>query len=258
MKYFSVTILLLVLASTLLSSSAFAVTTTPSPSVTVTSAPTSQPTETEASRSGILNRIERIKEMVASRVAELKLVEKKGFYGKVLESTTHQITIVDKNKEEREIEIDELTKFEDSSNKSFGISDISKGNDITAVGLYNKDTKRLLARVVTPVKNLPIQYEGIVTKVDTRSFQVSVTNEKAETKIIDIERSTTAFSYEKTAGMAKSGYSKIKIGERVLITGYASVTDKNIIAADRIIHFLDVPPSSAMKNIQDTSAQPEE
>jgi hypothetical protein len=244
MKY-TITTLLGLLFLTVNVHTATAVTTTPSPSPSVS--PTTQPTETEASRSGILDRIERIKEMVASRVAELKLVEKKGFYGTVIESSTSQITVQDKNREEREIDIDELTKFEDASNKSFGISDISKGDAITAVGLYNKDTKRLLARVITPVKNLPIQFEGIVKAVDTRNFQITVTNEKGETKTVDIERSTITESYEKESGTVKSGYTKIKVGERTLITGYDSTTEKNLIAASRIIHFVDVPPSSAMK-----------
>lgn len=241
-------LLLVVLTVQSIAPHAYAITVTPTSSPTTTVSPTTQPTETEASRSGILDRIERIKEMVASRVAELKLVEKKGFYGTVSESSTHQVTVEDNNKESREVDIDELTKFDDASNKSFGISDIKKGDQLAAIGLYNKDTKRLLARVITPVKNLPVQFEGVVTNVDTKNFQITIVNEEGISKIIDIERSTKVVSYSKGSGMTKSSYSKIALGQRAFITGYAGIKDKNLIAGDRIIHFLDLPASEAMKN----------
>src|SRR3972149_12145987 len=77
-----------------------------------------------------LEKIQKLKEMVASRVAELKLVEKRGILGTVKEvSKNTQLTIEDNKGNLRIIDIDELTRFQGlSASKSFGISDVKAGD----------------------------------------------------------------------------------------------------------------------------------
>ena len=54
---------------------------------------------------------------IASRVAQLKLVEKRGIIGEVTESTNVQITVTDSQNNTRFIDVDELTKFSDPNTK---------------------------------------------------------------------------------------------------------------------------------------------
>src|SRR3989344_7962603 len=84
---------------------------------------------------------------IASRVAQLKLVEKRGVIGKVTDVSNTQITLSDMSGNTRFVDVDEFTKFK-SDSKSFGISDIEKGQKIGALGLYNKQSRRILARFV--------------------------------------------------------------------------------------------------------------
>src|SRR5579872_6286504 len=92
--------------------SAFAATTpTPTPAVSTTE-----------------QQINTIKDMVASSVAAMHLMEKRGFIGKVTDNTETQITVNDMMGNSRSIDVDELTQFSSPSAKtSFGISDITKG-----------------------------------------------------------------------------------------------------------------------------------
>src|SRR5579859_2417101 len=72
--------------------------------------------------------INNLKERIASRVAQLNLVEKKGIIGTVSDVSETQLTITDMKGDNRIVDVDELTKFSSPSAKStFGISDITKG-----------------------------------------------------------------------------------------------------------------------------------
>lgn len=254
--------------TTIMTNSAYAVvlpTVSPTPTKTLaTASPSEEPSPTPskssqtASPSADVSRIEKIKEMVAQKVAKLNLVEKKGILGKVREGSTTQITVDDAKGEARIIDIDELTKFSDPSQKSFGVSDISKDDVVSAVGLYNKDTKRLLARFVTRIKSLPVQLEGIITEKTKGDYTLTLVTEKNETLTIDIGTSTRIQEFVKDAGMKKSGFSKVEVGQRILATGYYDTKNKKLILASRVIHFSDVPTSDDMKKYGKVEVRPTE
>lgn len=212
--------------------------------------PTPQPSEAQQ------DQIERIKELVASKVAELKLVEKRGLLGKVKETSGTKITIIDGRGNERIIDTDELTKFlEDvGSTKTFGISDIKKNEELSFIGLYNRDTERLLARVVTRIHAIPVYFEGMVIDKDITDFTVTGVDEFGVKKVINIENTTKVNSHSAESGVVKSGFSKINPGERILVAGFTDTKDKNQINATRLIHFQDIPPSSKMAKYNKNSA----
>lgn len=211
---------------------------------------TPSPTNAVASPSSDMSRIEKIKEMVAQKVASLRLVEKKGVFGIVRETSTTQLTLVNKNNEERIIDVDELTKFQDPTVKSFGVSDIEKEDVLSVIGLYNKDSKRLLARFITRVVTHSVYLDGIVADKDRVNFTVTVANAKGEKSVVSIETTTKTQEYQKGDGMKKSGYSRINIGERVLVYGFPDKNKKEEIIATRIVRLVDIPPSAAMKQYQ--------
>jgi len=198
------------------------------------------PTEAEASESAEIKTIERIKEMVADKVSKLNIVEKRGFIGVVQDTSNTQITAQDIHGKKRFVDIDELTKFQDSigSSKTFGISDVKKGDRLAFVGNYNKDSERLLARFVTKTSSIPQYIQGTVTAIDKKEFTITVTDNNSDKKIVDIERSTTTRSYDQEDGVQKSGFSDIAVGERALVVGFADEDDENRISASRILHFL--------------------
>lgn len=214
---------------------------------TATIAPTSKATPTKAASATPQDKqIEKIKDLVASRVAELKLVDKRGVLGTVKSVSNSQITLDDFNGDEAVLEIDELTKFDSSGNDDFGISDVKKGDMLSAIGLYNKQTEKLLARFVQQASNIPLNIDGVVTDKNTTDYTVTVKDANGQSKVVNIETSTKTLSYEDGESI-KSGFTKIQKGERVIVVGFADKTEKDEINASRFLRLPGVALSSKMK-----------
>ncbi len=190
-----------------------------------------------------------LKERIASRVAQLKLVERRGVIGTVTDVTDTQITIVDVHNNTRFVDVDELTKFSSPSAKdSFGISDITKSTKLAVLGLYNKQSRRLLARFVEVV-TIPKTVHGIVASVDKENFTVDIVAANGEKIIVDIETITRTNAYEKETGVARSGFSKIKEGQRIFVSGFLLPKSSNRLTASRIIVFTDVAPNPKIRMV---------
>jgi len=178
---------------------------------------------------------------IASRVAQLKLVEKRGIIGTVTNVTNTQITLSDIQNNTRFIDVDELTKFTSAKSKeTFGISDITKGTTLGILGLYNKDSRRTLARFVTVV-TIPTFTQGGVTAVDGKNFTVDVATLDGKKFTIDIEYTTTTYSYTAATGHIRSGFSKIKEGYNIIVAGSPDPKNENQISAGRVIIFPEIP-----------------
>ncbi|MCL5970705.1 MAG: hypothetical protein M1450_04365 [Patescibacteria group bacterium] len=184
--------------------------------------------------------IDDLKTKIASRVAQLKLVEKRGTLGSVTDSSNTQITLSTLDGQTRFIDVDELTKFSSPSSKTFGISDIKKGMNISVIGLYNKQSRRILARVISTVTIPKIAY-GTVSTIDTKNhtFLLVTENEKL---VIDVETITKTSSYSKELDeQEESGFSKIKTQDNAYVIGYTDTQNKNQLLASKILLFPDFP-----------------
>lgn len=221
----------------------------PSYSFALTITPTVSEITPTKSSDKVNQAIDNLKDKVASRVAELKLVEKKGVIGTVEKVSDTQITINDLNDTIRIIDVDELTKFSSSDNNSYGISDIKKGIKISVLGLYNKQSERLLARFVNEI-TIPLFIHGVVTKKDDENFNITLSTEDGTNYLVDIENITKTFAYNDSQ-FDSSGYTKIKIMENALVIGFPDPKEKNKIIASRIIIFPDVPKNPKVPIIQD-------
>jgi len=190
---------------------------------------------------------------IASRVAQLKLVEKRGIIGKVTDVSNTQITLSDKDGNTRFIDIDEFTKFI-SDSKSFGISDIQKGQKVGVLGLYNKESRRILARFVE-ILQIPDYIHGAVSSIDSKNFNLAVATGNDKQINIEVETSTKIFSFDsEKSQLIKSGFSKITEGETIIIIGFPNKTGSNLpagkagtINASKIILFPNISKNPKIK-----------
>lgn len=160
---------------------------------------------------------------IASKVAQLKLVEKRGIVGQVSDVSNTQITLSDLAGRIRFVDVDELTKFSSPAAKgSFGISDIAKGDTLEILGLYNKDSRRLLGRFVNVI-SLPAITHGVIIAIDSKNFNFSVATDNNKLVSVDIETTTKILSYTKDAGLARLGFSKVKENQNIIIVGKSQV-----------------------------------
>ena len=214
------------------------------------------PTPTPKPASEVLNdQINDLKDRIASRVAQLKLVERRGIIGTATDISNTQITIKDIKNNIRFIDVDELTKFSSPSSKDFGISDITKGNKLAVLGLYNKESRRTLARFVQSI-SIPTILHGVVAKTDEKNFTLTIALPDEKTITTDIETSTKTSFYTKEGGIVKSGFSKIKVGQRIMIVGFPDLKDKSKYIASRIIVFPNISKNPKIEISVEPTIQP--
>ncbi len=209
--------------------------------------PSAKPSNPVPENDEELEKVQKIKDIVASKVAELNLVEKRGIVATITEVSGMKITVKDIKENIRQVDVDELTKF-DISDDDAGISDLKKGSTYSFVGIFNKETQRLLARSVNTINTIPFYFEGAIQSVDEDEFQIVIVNAKGEKKTVDIQSSTKTSLADIDGNLVKSGFSKLEENARVLAIGFLGKTDKNMLSAIRIIHFEDVPPSKEMQS----------
>jgi len=208
------------------------------------------PSPEKSPTQGDIQQIDDLKNRIASRVAQLKLVEKKGIIGTVTDATNSQITLTDVNGNIRFVDVDELTKFSNpnASGTSFGISDINKGMTLGVLGLYNKQSRRILARQVG-VLTIPKILIGTVSSVDSKNFSFYIASEDNKQTFIDVETVTKTYSHNTGAAFASAGFSKIKVDESVIVIGFPDKQSPDHILASRILLFPDVPKSPKINYI---------
>lgn len=214
------------------------------------------PTPTTSVTQKVEEQINNLKDRIASRVAQMNLVEKRGFIGTVTDVSETQLTVNDLQNNPRIIDVDELTKFSSPDAKSsFGISDIAKGTTIGIIGLYNKDSRRLLARWVDVLK-LPTVLTGGILAIDKEGFTLTIATTNSQSTTIDVEDITKTTAYTKDGGVVRFGFSKLVTGQRVLVVGFPNAKNSNEIIASRIVVFPDLPVNPKIPMINPTDTVP--
>lgn len=202
-----------------------------------------------------MKNVKKIIDLVASNSSSQKLSEKRGVLGKVLNASSTTLTLEAISHDNRTIDIDDITKFSDANLKTFGISDIKTGDILGVIGIFNKVSEHILARSIIRMVTIPTYFEGVILSTDKVNYTLEAVDEKGNKKTINIETSTKITSYTKEDGQLKSGFSKMKAGERIYTAGFPDSKIKTQINADRIIYFPDLQISQNMKNYLDLENQ---
>jgi len=210
---------------------------------TATSSPSAGATEN--------SQINQLKNKIASQVAKLNLVEKRGVIGTIQSVTDNQITLTDTNGQTQYIDLDEITKFSSGSSTTFGLSDLKKGMVVSAFGIYNKESQRILARFVDTVAN-PIRYSGEITSIDSKNFDLTVMTTDQKSVKVEIDTSSTVVSYSSGGDLTKYGFSKLNIGDRVYVIGYPDKTNASLLIVDRMIDYLTAPKDNGIPLVTPT------
>lgn len=202
-------------------------------SISLSSAGTAGAQSTSPTNATIEKQINDLKSKIASKVAELNLVEKRGIAGSVSDHSDTQITLTDINGNTRIVDVDELTKFS-SPSKSFGISDVKKGQMLSVLGLYNKQSKRILARDIEEISPFPKIIYGGVGLIDEDNFELTVVKENGLKVAIEVEDLTKTLIFS-SGTLSKSGFSKISESQAIIIIGFPDKQDPSKIIASRMI-----------------------
>jgi hypothetical protein len=198
--------------------------------------------------------IDELKDKVASKVASLKLVEKRGVIGVVASSSPREIVLTDINDNEIDIDIDELTDFTSESESSFSISDIKKGMQISVLGLYNKDSRHLLARYVEDYA-IPEFITGVISGKDEKESTISLSTQDKVLYKVDIEDVSKILLYSEDS-FDDAEFSQVPTQANAIVVGFADPKEKNRITASRIIIFSGSPKDPRIQIIDTSSSTP--
>lgn len=193
--------------------------------------------------SGLQQQVNELQTSIASKVAELNLVEKRGILGTVIDSSDTQITLEDINGKTRFVDVDELTKFSSPTSNSAGISDIKKGMYIGVLGLYNKQSQRILARDISIMNAFPEVIYGEIENVDRKNFELTVIKPNNQKTVIEVQDITRTYSYSGQT-LLSSGFSKTGETQTVVAIGFPDKQDPAKILATRVIIFPDIQIAS--------------
>lgn len=181
--------------------------------------------------------IEKLKKDV-EKIVSKNPSEKRGLIGTVTDASTTQITIEDTRGNARFIDVDDLTKFAAPGKTSFGISDITKGVTLGILGLYNKESRRILSRFVNVI-SLPKFFHGQVASIDGENYTIAIKTSDSKFNV-GVETTTKTLSYAKGNGLIRAGFSKIKEEQSIIVVGFPDTKDEKSITASRIIIFPDI------------------
>jgi hypothetical protein len=182
---------------------------------------------------------------IASTSAQLHLTEKRGIVGTVTDSSGTQITLNDINGNTRFVDVDELTKFSSPKSSSYGFSDITKGTLLGVLGLYNKDTRRILARDVTVMNPFPNVIYGTIGAIDKVNYEVTIIKSNKEKAVAEIQDVTKTYSFS-GGTLVKAGFSKVENAETIIAIGFPDKQDSSKLLATKIILLPDIQTNFAV------------
>jgi hypothetical protein len=205
---------------------------------TTTPSPSAQPSPK--------SKIDELKEKVANTVANLNLVSKKAMAGEIQKLEKNQLTIATHNGTQL-IDLDELTKYAkviNSKRSDASFADLKIGDSILALGIYNKDSKKLAAKLVIK-KDIVVHVSGLIKEVDIKANTITVeekiidplTESSTQSKpfVLNSSKTTKFTMYSETQGLIKADISKTEINQRIIAFGTPLATDSATVAVDRVL-----------------------
>lgn len=216
-------------------------------SATPASPDTSQSSETSV-------QIQQLKDRLATKVAELRQLEKRALYGTVKATTISTITVETLTKDVKIELTDDIKVIQILKGKRTVLTtdDISKGDMVVVFGNYDLTLDLLKAKVVFITSPIPEQIHGVVTERDDKEFTYSVQTSDGASVVVDFERTTVTRMWTKESGPEKIGFSKIKINDIVHVVGTKIPKKENRISALRIF---DIGP--LLGNVVSPAPSPE-
>lgn len=186
-------------------------------------------------------KIQELKDRIATKVAELKLLKKKVMVGEISNLNSPSFTLTTAEGE-RKVETNEdtnITQAIDNKTKTMKFSELKKGKKVYVWGNYLKEADVLTAKAIF-IKEIPSGLLGTISDVDIKAGTVTLQNPTTnQSYLLDVEVFTKINSLDKDNKITKFGFSKIKTGSRSYI--YATQSSQKDAAPYTAYRILILP-----------------
>lgn len=183
------------------------------------------------------NKIDDLKERLATKVAELRQTQRKAIYGTIKAVSVSTFT-VETATNDLKIELtDDINVFQMIKGKrtELTIEDLAEDDIVTVFGEFDTGLDLLRAKVVVIQAAPLVRVAGVVSAIDREEFIVTVTTSGGQNYLIDIEKTTSVLAFDRTKGLIKGGFSKLETGSTVHVVGTAVPKVDNRVSAARLI-----------------------
>lgn len=182
-----------------------------SPSPTTSSSPTEKPLPVS---SATLEKAKELKEKVASKIAELKVLSKRGVIG-TIKSIKDTSIILTSNGKDITIDTDDTTKItllQKGKRSTLKLSDLKNDQIILVWGQYNKDQETLKAKQILS-RVFSQDVIGTVKSIDKDNLTVLVKNDNKEQTFTIT--SATKKALKKDRNLTKAETTDISVGDYI-------------------------------------------
>lgn len=213
-----------------------------------------------ATPSATSQKIEDLKDRLATKVAELRQTSHRAIYGSVKSTSVTSFVVETKTKDVKIEQTDDIKVIQYLKGERTALTpdDIAKGDNVTVFGDYDMTLDLLKATIVVIQSPTLQRISGSVTARDDREYTLTIKNPQEVTYIVDIEKSTKTRMWDREKkALVKSGFSKIGPGNVIHIVGLPVPKKELRISADRILDLgnLNTPTKEAIQE-STTSASP--
>lgn len=216
---------------------AYAASPNPSPKELATASPTEKPIPVSSSQA---EKAKELKDKVASKIAELKVLSKRGFIG-IIKSIKGSSLIVTSNSKDITVDTDDTTKItllQKGKRTTLKLTDLKSNQQILVWGQYNKDEESLKAKAILS-RIFSLNLSGVLKSIDKNTVVITDKSENKDYEIDITGASIKILKSDKTIGKAES--KDLTEGDYIHIYATPKTTgDKTTIAALRV---LDLPKS---------------
>lgn len=189
------------------------------PSVALGATPSASPTPAKNDNQV---KIDTLKERLATKVAELRKSSPKAVYGSVTQVSVSTLT-VDTAQKAMKIELnDDIVVYQILKGKrtKLAVDDVAKNDVVTIFGDYDETLDILIAKYIfIEATTTPKRIHGFVSSVDKKTNTFVLKGIDNANYTIDVESTTKTQEWSKEAGLVKSGFSKLAVGNFVSVWG---------------------------------------
>ncbi len=203
-----------------------------------------------ATPSATTQKIEDLKDRIATKVAQLKTTQRRAVFGTVKAVSITSFTVETPTRDFKIELTDDITVIQYLKGKRTTLTpeDISKGDAVVVFGQFDTTLDLLTARIVFIQWALPEHVAGTVNDKNEKDFTLSVTTPQGQVVTIDIEKTTKTILWDREKSeLVKSGFSTITTGSIVHIMGSPVSKQEHRVSADRILNLgnLNAPAGQA-------------
>lgn len=183
------------------------------------------------------DRVDDLKERIATKVAELRQTQEQALSGTVSDITVSTISIETQTKEVK-IELnDDILVYQILRGRrtKIAIDDVDENDFVVVFGEHDSTLDVLSAKLIFIQALPPERISGIVSGVDRDENTFTIRASGDRSVVVDFERTTVANVWSKEAGITKAGFSRLAVGDSVHVQGRPAPKQENRLTATRIL-----------------------